>query len=171
MPLDKAGNLFGGIMVVTGLLGTFIGGFLATAWRKRNRAGYALLLGCSTLGAVPFAVLAFTLNEKLPSEICLAAAMFFLFFPTGPVNTLILETVPANLQASSMALSIFMMIHFVWRHVVSGDCRASYPDLLNNSGAWRCWILPGAAFVGALLWLALAWRTLKEKDTASHKTG
>jgi len=58
MPLDAAGNLFGEIMVVTGLLGTFIGGFIASAWQKRNRAGYALLLGCSTLGAVPFAVLA-----------------------------------------------------------------------------------------------------------------
>ncbi len=168
MPLDKAGNLFGGIMVVTGLLGTFIGGFLATAWRKRNRAGYALLLGCSTLGAVPFSVLAFTLREQLPSEICLAAAMFLLFFPTGPVNTLILETVPANLQASSMALSIFMIHLFgdMWSSVIVGKLS----DHWNNLRL-AVLILPGAAFVGALLWLALAWRTLKEKDTASHKTG
>jgi hypothetical protein len=32
-------------------------------------------------------------------------------------------------------------------------------------------ILPAALFVGALLWLALAWQTLKEKETTSPKTG
>ena len=36
-------------------------------------------------------------------------AMFLLFLGTGPVNTLILETVPANLRASAMAISIFLI--------------------------------------------------------------
>jgi MFS family permease len=168
MPLDAAGDLFGEIMVVTGLLGTFIGGFIASAWQKRNRAGYALLLGCSTLGAVPFAVLAFTLPERFLSEACLAVAMFLLFFPTGPVNTLILETVPANLQASAMALSIFMIHLFgdMWSTEIVGRLA----DHWNNLRL-AVLILPAALFVGAVLWLALALQTLKEKSTPSAKTG
>jgi len=168
MPLDAAGNLFGEIMVVTGLLGTFIGGFIASAWQKRNRAGYALLLGCSTLGAVPFAVLAFTLHEQLSSEICLGAAMFLLFFPTGPVNTLILETVPANLHASAMALSIFMIHLFgdMWSTEIVGRLADHWNNLRQ-----AVLILPAALFVGALLWLALAWQTLREKHAALPKTG
>ena len=154
-------------MVGTGLLGTFIGGFMATAWQKRSRAGYALLLGCSVMGAVPFAVLAFTLREQLSSEICLAVTMFLLFFPTGPVNTLILETVPANLQASSMALSIFMIHLFgdLWSPVIVGKLS----DHWNNLRL-AVLILPVALFVGALLWLALAWQTLKEKKASLPDT-
>jgi len=168
MPLDAAGNLFGGIMVVTGLLGTFIGGFIASAWQKRTRAGYALLLGCSVMGAVPFGVLGFTLHDRLLSQACLAVTMFLLFFPTGPVNTLILETVPANLHASSMALSIFMIHLFgdMWSQVIVGKLSDHWNNLRQ-----AVLILPVALFVGALLWLALAWQTLKEKDESSPKIG
>ncbi len=160
MKLDAAGDFFGAMMLATGLLGTFIGGFLASAWQKRTRAGYALLLGCSVMCAVPFAVLAFTLHERRLSQACLAIAMFLLFFPTGPVNTLILETVPANLHASAMAISIFMIHLFgdMWSSAIVGRL-SDYWDNLQRAVL----ILPAALFVGALVWLALAFKTLKEK--------
>ena len=167
MKLDAAGDFFGALMFATGLLGTFIGGFLASAWQKRTRAGYALLLGCSVMCAVPFAVLAFTLHDRRISQACLAIAMFLLFFPTGPVNTLILETVPANLQASAMAISIFMIHLFgdMWSSEIVGHL-ADYWNSLQRAVL----ILPAALFVGALLWLALASKTLKEKKTQPVST-
>src|SRR5580692_12940169 len=47
--VDKAAEFFGVVLVVAGLMGTLIGGFAATAWQKRNRAGYAWTLGLSVL--------------------------------------------------------------------------------------------------------------------------
>ena len=105
--VDQADTFFGAVLVVAGLVGTLLGGFAATAWQKRNRAGYAWTLGLSVLVAVPLAFGAFIASSTFWSMTFLALAMFFLFLSTGPVNTLILETVPVNLRASAMAVSIF----------------------------------------------------------------
>src|SRR5208283_245857 len=53
--VDQAAEFFGAVLVIAGLAGTMIGGFAATAWQKRNRAGYAWTLGLSVLIAVPLA--------------------------------------------------------------------------------------------------------------------
>ena len=86
----------------------------------------------------------------------LAAAMFFLFLSTGPVNTLILETVPINLRASAMAVSIFMIHLFgdMWSPEIVGR-------IADASGSLRqaVLILPVALIVCAVLWLALAVKT------------
>jgi sugar phosphate permease len=152
MRLDQAGNFFGGVMVVTGLLGTFIGGFLASAWQKRRPYGYALVMGLSVLLAVPFATMAFLSQDRLQSQICMGVAMFLLFFPTGPVNTVILESVPVNLHASAIAVSIFMIHLFgdLWSTEIVGHLSDHWNDLRK-----AVLILPGALVVAALLWLAL----------------
>ncbi len=54
-----ANRFFGLTLVVTGLVGTLLGGLVATAWRKRNPAGYAPLLCVSILLAVLAALGAF----------------------------------------------------------------------------------------------------------------
>ena len=47
LELSFADQFFGGMLVIAGLLGTLIGGFAASAWRKKSRAGYAYLLTVS----------------------------------------------------------------------------------------------------------------------------
>jgi len=154
--VEHAGAFFGAVLVVAGLVGTMIGGFAATAWHKRNRAGYAWTLGLSVLVAVPLAFAAFLVEARMLSMTCLAAAMFFLFLPTGPVNTLILETVPINLRASAMAVSIFMIHLFgdMWSPEIVGR-------IADSTGSLRqgVMILPVALIVCAVLWLALAVKT------------
>src|SRR5476649_1247144 len=97
----KAGLFFGGTLVVAGLVSTFVGGFAATAWQRRNPAGYAWMLGLSTLAAVPVALGAFLTGNLTLAMVLLALSMLLLFLSTGPVNTLILETVPANMRATA----------------------------------------------------------------------
>src|SRR3984885_10396374 len=77
--VDRAGEFFGAVLVVAGLVGTLLGGFAATAWQKRNRAGYAWTLGLSVLVAVPLAFGAFLASSTPWSMSLLAGAMFFLF--------------------------------------------------------------------------------------------
>ena len=139
-----------------------VGGFAATAWQRRNRAGYALTLALSVLAAVPAAFLAFLFQARLPSMSCLAAAMFLLFLSTGPVNTLILETVPVHLRASAMAVSIFMIHLFgdLWSPKIVGHLS----DATNLQRAVL--ILPGALVIGGGLWLALALKTMRRAGAA-----
>ena len=165
VPRESAATFFGAVLVVTGLVGTMAGGFAATAWQRRNPAGYALVLGLSTLLCVPAAALAFLATGKVASMIFLAAAMLLIFLCTGPVNTLILESVPANLRASAMALSIFAIHLFgdMWSSEIVGH-------LSDKWGSLRpaVMILPGALLVAALLWLALAWNI--KRAAVSGKT-
>ena len=163
MGLSQAGTFFGGMMVVTGLLGTFTGGWLAGVWQRRTPAGYAWTIALSVLAAVPFAVLSFTLPNQFAAQVCLALAMLLLWFCTGPVNTITLEAVPANLQASAMAVSIFM-IHLLgdlWSSEIVGRLSDLWHDLQK-----AVLILPGALLVAAILWLFLALQTRREVKTA-----
>jgi MFS transporter, Spinster family, sphingosine-1-phosphate transporter len=157
MTTKQAGFYLATLIAVAGLVSTFAGGFAATAWRKRNPAAYSLTLGISTLAAVPFAAWAFLGDTKLGLLTGLAMAILLLFMGTGPVNTLIVESVPVNLRASAMALSIFMIHLF-------GDFWS--PEILGHLSGWfglkrAVLVLPLALLVGGGLWLGLAIKTLK----------
>jgi MFS family permease len=156
VPNESAASFFGKVTAAAGLLGTFVGGFAATAWHKRNPAGYAFMLGLSTLTAVPVALAAFLTADTRVAMSCLALAMFLLFVSTGPVNTLIIETVPVNLRASAMAISIFMIHLFgdLWSSEIVGHLSDAWHSLQK-----AVLILPGALLVGGVLWLALALKT------------
>ena len=158
--VDRAGEFFGAVLVVAGLVGTLIGGFAATAWQKRNPAGYAWTLGLSVLLAVPLCFGAFLVESTLLSMVCLAGAMFFLFLSTGPVNTLILETAPVNLRASAMAVSIFTIHLFgdMWSPEIVGRLADSFGGNLQKAVL----ILPFALLVAGALWLALALKTRRD---------
>jgi MFS family permease len=163
--VDQAATFFGAVLVVAGLVGTLIGGFAATAWQKRNHAGYAWTLGLSVLAAVPLAFGAFLAGSTFWSMSFLAAAMFFLFLSTGPVNTLILETAPVNLRASAMAVSIFTIHLFgdMWSPVIIGRLADSFGGNLQKAVL----ILPMALIVASVLWLVLALKTKRGKGKTS----
>ena len=153
MSEKAAGEFFGVVLAVAGLVGTFVGGFAATAWRKRNRAAYAWVSALSVFVAVPVAFGAFLVPSRAGSMACLGAAMFLLFLSTGPVNTLIIETVPVNLRASAMAMSIFMIhaLGDIWSPEIVGR-------LSDHLGSLRqaALILPAVLTIGGALWFALA---------------
>ncbi len=156
----EAGRYYGVLILISGLVSTFAGGFAATAWRKRNPAAYALTLGISTLAAVPFAAWAFLGDTVLAVKAGLGGAIFLLFLGTGPVNTLILESVPINLRASAMAISIFLIHLF-------GDFWS--PELIGHASDYlgslkkAVLILPCVLAIGGVLWLSLGVKTLRAR--------
>ncbi len=162
----KAGLFFGGTLVVAGLLSTFVGGFAATAWQRHNHAGYAWMLGLSVLAAVPVSLAAFLTGNLVWAMVLLAMAMLLLFLSTGPVNTLILETAPANMRAGAGALSIFSIHLFgdLWSTEIVGHLSDALGNLRRG-----VMILPAALAVCAALWLWLAVRTQRAGLTAVRK--
>ena len=163
MPIEKASIFFGGTLVVTGLIATLLGGFAATAWQRRFRAGYATTLAVSIAASVPFAAAALLTASATASMAYFAAAMFLLFLPTGPINTIIVESVPTALRASAMAASIFVIHLFgdFWSPEIIGRLSLAWHSLQK-----AVLVLPGMLAVGAVFWGWLAWRKAHGSDAA-----
>jgi MFS transporter, Spinster family, sphingosine-1-phosphate transporter len=153
IPADAAATFFGVVLVATGLVGTLIGGFAATAWQKRNPAGYAWTIALSVVAAIPTSFVVIRTSNTLLSMVCMTVDMFLLFLSTGPVNTLIIETVPVNLRSGAMALSIFMIHLFgdLWSPEIVGRLSVHWQSLQKG-----LLLLPVALIANAVFWLMLA---------------
>jgi MFS family permease len=143
---------FGGIVVVTGFVGTFVGGWLGDYCLKYSRQAYLWFSGAMTLLAVPFVVLALTASAPAVYFAALVCAQLLLFMSTGPINAAIVNMVSPFERASAVALSMFA-IHLL------GDVPS--PVLIGrlsdaSSLGHAVLIVPIAVAVGGLVWLAAA---------------
>ncbi|MEO5958666.1 MAG: MFS transporter [Opitutaceae bacterium] len=168
MDLASATGFFGQALVGTGLLATLGGGYLATVWQRRTGTGYAWVLALSAIFAVPAAFAAFSLANPLHAKVALAASMFLLFLCTGPLNTLILETVPVRMRATAVAASIFAIHMFgdLWSPKLVG----LLSDRWGNLQRACLWVLPGALIVTAFFWCWLVVWTKRVKPDAPAPT-
>ena len=93
IPKVQATTGFGAIVVVTGFVGTFVGGWLGDYCLRYSRQAYLWFSGATTLLAVPFVVLALTASAPsvyYPGIVC---AQLLLFMSTGPINAAIVNMV------------------------------------------------------------------------------
>jgi MFS transporter, Spinster family, sphingosine-1-phosphate transporter len=104
--IEAAGAVMGPIIVVAGLGGTALGGWLAHWWSKKTPKALYLVPALSAALTIPPAVVCFFGPQNLivPS---LSVAVFLIFLGTGPVNAATLNAVPANLRATAMAGQLF----------------------------------------------------------------
>src|SRR6266516_4804782 len=122
MNTESAGLFFGATMACAGLIGTMAGGFAATGWQRRNPAGYAWMLMISACLAAPLAAASMLAPGRISAAVWITLALLCVWLPTGPINRLILESVPSNLRASAMAGSIFAIHLFgdMWSPQIVG---------------------------------------------------
>jgi MFS transporter, Spinster family, sphingosine-1-phosphate transporter len=106
--LAAASQILGAITVVDGILGTWLGGWLAQRWLRRNKAALYLLSAWSMLLAAPFAVLVFY-GPRATMVPCLAVAEFMLFLNTGPLNAAIVNAVDAPIRSTAIAIELFII--------------------------------------------------------------
>jgi sugar phosphate permease len=106
--IEAAGGLMGPIIVVAGLGGTALGGWLAQVWSRRTAKALYLVPALSALLTIPPAILCFFGPRTwiVPS---LSTAVFLIFLGTGPVNAATLNAVPAGLRATAMAGQLFVI--------------------------------------------------------------
>jgi len=167
LELGFADRFFGAALVVGGLLGTLTGGFAASAWQRKTRAGYALMLTLAASMTVLSGTVAFLDVSTELSMACLGAAMFLAFLPTGPVVTILIECVPAMRRASAMAASIFVIHLFgdFWSPVLVGRLADwGYDPDRPGAGLQHAMLaLPAAMGFAVLFWGWLAWRQQKRQ--------
>jgi len=148
LPGNVATVRFGGIVVLTGLVGTFAGGWLGDALLTRTRQAYLWLSGIATLLAAPLFYLALASTAPAVYWSAMVGAELLMFCSTGPINTVIVNVVPAGIRASAMALSMFAIHAF--GDVPSPALVGAISD--RSSLGLAVLILPAAALVGGTLW-------------------
>jgi predicted MFS family arabinose efflux permease len=148
LPGNVATVRFGGIVVLTGLVGTFAGGWLGDALLTRTRQAYLWLSGIATLLAAPLFYLALASSAPAVYWSAMVGAELLMFCSTGPINTVIVNVVPTGIRASAMALSVFAIHAF--GDVPSPALVGAISD--RSSLGLAVLILPAAALVGGALW-------------------
>ena len=110
---SSAAFLMGAITVVTGLLGTILGGFIAQRLSKKTPKALYLVPAIGALLATPPALVCFfgpaVLGTKAFTLPSLALAIFFIFLGTGPVNAATVNAVRPEIRATALAGQLFLI--------------------------------------------------------------
>ncbi len=107
--LSTVGTIFGGIVVVSGLVATLFGGWLGDRLRPRVRGAYFLVCGIGAFLSFP----AFVAMLYVPfpfAWVCVFIAVFFLFINTGPANTILANVTRHRIRSTAFAINI-LVIH------------------------------------------------------------
>jgi MFS family permease len=148
VPKEDATIRFGLVVVVTGFVGTFLGGFVGDALLKRTKEAYLWVSGVATLLAVPFAFVALKAPNPSVYFPALVVAQLLVFASTGPINSAIVNDVLPWQRAAAVAACNFTI------HVL-GDVPS--PPLLgalsdSTSLASAVLLVPVAFLVGGAIW-------------------
>jgi MFS transporter, Spinster family, sphingosine-1-phosphate transporter len=152
IPAVQATTGFGAIVVVTGFLGTFAGGWLGDYWLRSSRQAYLWMSGWITLLAVPFVLVALTAPAPSVYYPAIVVGQLLLFMSTGPINAAIVNIVPATERASAVALSMFT-IHLLGD--VPSPVLIGYLSDLSSLGS-AVLVVPAAVAACGILWLVSA---------------
>jgi MFS family permease len=162
VPRAQATVQFGAVVVITGFVGTFAGGWLGDRLLKRNPQAYLWLSGIATLLAAPLSVVVFAAPSPALYLPALVVVEVLIFASTGPINSALVNLVAPRERASAVALSIFMI------HVL-GDVPS--PWLIGKISDARglgqaVLVVPVAVLLGGVLWCLAAMRGAREGKTA-----
>ncbi len=163
LPKADATVQFGAIVVVTGFLGTFAGGYLGDYFLKRSRQAYLWVSGLATLASAPFAVVALTATTPAVYTAAIVVTELLLFASTGPVNSAIVNVVSPRERASAVALSIFVM--HILGDVPSPPLIGKISDLSSLGQAVL--LVPVAILVAGVIWTLGALKPSPERAKAS----
>jgi len=154
MPRAEATVTFGTIVVITGFLGTFLGGWLGDYFLRRTKQSYLWVSGIATLAAAPLTYVALTSHAKPLYMTMIAIAEVLIFMCTGPVNSAIVNAVSPLERATAVGLSVFLM-HFLG-DIPSPPLIGALSDRSSLEQAFL--VVPVAVLVSGLIWIYAAWR-------------
>src|SRR5277367_5459106 len=148
IPRSEATVSFGTIVVITGFVGTFAGGWLGDYCAKYSQRAYLWLSSIATLVAAPFVWFALTAQSHTLYIACMVAAQFLMFLSTGPINAATVNLVPAADRATAIAVEVFI-IHLLG-DVPSPPLIGAISD--HSSLAQAVKIVPIAVVIGGCIW-------------------
>ncbi len=144
----------GTIVVVTGFVGTFAGGWAGDFFLKRSESAYLRVSGWATLAAAPAALVAFLSPTRAVYMSAIVITELLLFASTGPINSAIVNVVAPTERATAVALSI-LGIHLLG-DVPSPPLIGVLSDATSLGMAFL--MLPAVIALAGAIWLFAARR-------------
>jgi MFS transporter, Spinster family, sphingosine-1-phosphate transporter len=160
LELAAGNSAFGSITVITGLLGTALGGVIASRVPGADRAAASLkVCAWSSAAAAPLALAALLMPSSNGFFLALGAAELAIFASVSPINAAVLLSVPPAIRASAMAASIFT-IHLLGDLIsapaigyISDAFHDSHEDCSGGRGLlFGMYLLPAALALSAAFW-------------------
>ena len=148
IPRSEATVSFGAIVVITGFIGTFVGGWLGDYCAKYSRQAYLWLSAIATLVAAPFVWVALTTGSHTVYLVSMVWAQLCLFLSTGPINAAIINLVSATERATAIPLGVFA-IHLLG-DALSPPLIGALSDQFSLAQAVK--IVPIAVVIGGCIW-------------------
>ncbi|HWP39962.1 MAG TPA: MFS transporter [Tepidisphaeraceae bacterium] len=164
-PIGQVNMIFGAITVVTGIVGTLLGGIVGDRLRTRVPGAYFVVSGAGLLICFPFFVAMLVVPFPY-AWICIFIAEFFLFFNTGPSNTALANVTHPSVRASAFALNI-LFIHALG-DAISPPIIGRLTDQFDRNMNIGFGLVGAMMLMGGLIWL-LGARHL-DADTARAST-
>jgi len=151
MPLERADRWIGRILAIAGLVGTAFGGWLADKMTRGDPSRDALrFCAIFTLPAVPFVLVCLLASKPVGFFLAFCATGMLLFVSTAPLGSALLGSVPLELRAQGMALSIFAT-HLLG-DLVSPPLIGLAADLAGDLRSALLVLIPGAIATSGMLW-------------------
>ncbi|MCD9559009.1 hypothetical protein HAX54_016724 [Datura stramonium] len=146
--MKNADMMFGGVTVVSGILGTLAGGFILDRMTSTISNAFKLLSVATFLGAI-FCFAAFCFKSLYAFLALFAIGELLVFATQGPVNYVCLHCVKPSLRPLSMAMST-VSIH-IFGDVPSSPLVGVVQDNINN---WRvtALMLTSILFISSGIW-------------------
>jgi len=165
VPAEQATTGFGAIVIATGFIGTFAGGWLGDYWLRTSRHAYLWMSAAITLLAAPAALIALVAPNPAVFYVAIIIAELLMFMSSGPINAVIVNLAPPAERASAVALSV-VTIHLLG-DAISPSLIGAISDASTLGRAVL--IVPLAIIVAGVLWLyaARACQLSEPKDQLS----
>jgi MFS family permease len=166
LPLDTANMWFGGMTVVSGLVGTFAGGWLGDWMLKRTPRAYLLVSGIGMILAVPATLVGLSATQPAVYMPAWFLAELGVFLNTGPANAVFVNVVLPEIRASAIALSI--LVYHLLGDATSPWLIGKVSDATGNLGLALS-LTSAAMLLSGILYLVGS-RTLPEDTDAVLRT-
>lgn len=145
--LGEVNLIFGVIVVVSGLVATLLGGYLGDKLRARVRGSYFVVSSAGLFASFPMILLMLVVPFPF-AWVFVFFAVFFLFFNTGPANTILANVTSPTIRTTGFAINIFIIHAF--GDAISPLVLGIIADRSNLTIGFL--VVSVMIFLGAVLW-------------------
>ena len=158
--LAQAGTIVGVVTITCGIAGTAAGSYVADKMVGKVSHPYLAFSGLAMIPATICAALTLLVPGKIATVTFLAIGQFFAWSYNGPINALIVNSVPSPLR--TRAISVSVLTTHLFGDAVSPSIVGFASD--HSRGLdFALWAAPAALAFGTVIWL-VSWKYLDETD-------
>jgi predicted MFS family arabinose efflux permease len=161
LPVEKAGTVFGLLLLGTGFLGTVIGGQIGDRLAQRFRSAHFVFSGLTMLAAIPFTLAAVLSPNPAVYWPAMGATLFCLFLNGGPLNAALVNVLPTSARARGVG------VHVTVIHLLGDACSPFLIGVASHALGLRLPVLVTGLLVSTAGLLLLAGRKALARDLDS----